>query len=92
MKIQEDFPQVSIPAANKLYTIIYEPNEAANIRVKKYVLEIKEAEDNAFYIDFYENIPKENTTIKNEGPQPQESLGKFTQKVLLKRNKKRPRN
>lgn len=91
-KIQEDFPQVSIPAPNKLYVIIYEPNEKTGERVKKYTLEIKEGEGHKFYVDYYENIRDEQPLVKQEEEKPeQESLGKFTSSVLLKRNKKRPK-
>lgn len=91
-KIQEDFPQVSIPAANKLYTIIYEPNEMTGERVKKYTLEIKEADGNKFFIDFYENIPTDKPIVKKEEEKPtQEAIGKFTSSLLLKRSKKKPR-
>jgi hypothetical protein len=44
--------------------ILYEPNEKTGERVKKYALEIKEAEGNKFYIDYYENIREEKPIVK----------------------------
>lgn len=99
-----DYPDVSIPATNKLYTMIYRKAEKGEQPVKRYVLEVVTHEQGGFTINI-----KENTYVAKKKPAKkthplQEKLaaaasgeeaegevpqGKFTSMVALKRSRKK---
>lgn len=84
IQLQQDFPQASIPAIDRLYIMIYEKGEKGG-RVDKYILELKPLENGKFCITHKLNIPKP----KPPSPaKPQIAQGKFTAKILEKRKKK----
>lgn len=95
--LQEEFPLVAIPAQDKLYLMVYEKTENKP-GIKKYIFKIKNTEEGKFYIDYKINTPQKKPqqavapiTGNTEKP-PQESLGEFTSKVLLKRAMKQKRS
>lgn len=94
--LQEDFPKTSVPAAGKLYIMIYEKaqDKPKGGAVNRYVLEIKAGEDGVgFYIDSYPNeAPVKKAGAKKEGREEEKTAqGKFTTMVELGRAKKRPK-
>lgn len=95
-QLHEEFPNISIPAVNKLFIIIYSKSEKPP--VQKYILEIQaEKEVGGFYIDYkINNYDKKKVPPKKGKKQARveggdnEPLGKgyFASMVELKRNKK----
>lgn len=59
-----DYPEVSIPATNKLYTMIYRRAEKGDKPVKRYVLEVEAHEQGGFTISI-----KENTYVAKKKPE-----------------------
>ena len=96
-QLQEDYPTTSVPAAGKLYIMIYEKakDKPKGGAVNRYVLEIKATDkDDGFYIDAYPNEtpPKKGGGEKPEGRQEEKvAQGRFTTMVELGRAKKRPK-
>lgn len=94
--LQEDYPKTSVPAAGKLYIMIYEKaqDKKKGGAVNRYVLEIKAGEDGVgFFIDAYPNeAPVKKAGPKKEGREEEKTAqGKFTTMVELGRAKKRPK-
>ena len=87
--LQEEFPMVSIPAAGKLYTMIYE-KVGDKSKVNKYVLELQNTPEGKYFISFKLNDSKKTShvTPSTKSAEPQ-AVGEFTSKILLKRNKKK---
>lgn len=91
--LAEEFPQVCIPATNKLYAMIYRSAPKGEKPVKRYVLEIKPHEQGGFMIALTDNnyvakpkpVRKAIPERKTEG----ETQGKFTATEKLKRSRKR---
>lgn len=92
--LQEDYPKTSVPAAGKLYIMIYEKakDKPKGGAVNRYVLEIKATEkDDGFFIDAYPNeAPPKKAGAKKEGREEEKTAqGKFTTMVELARSKKK---
>ena len=91
MTLAEDFPEVSIPAQNKLYTIIYRKADTEDgFPLFKVILEVENLPEGGFTITCKENTftrdkPKETKQSEETTSKPQ---GKFTSMVELKRNKR----
>jgi len=91
--LAEEFPQVCIPATNKLYAMIYRSAPKGEKPVKRYVLEIKAHEQGGFMIALSENTyvakpkaPKKAVPVRETAGETQ---GKFTAMEKLKRSRKR---
>jgi hypothetical protein len=101
-QLHQEYPEISIPAVNKLFIIIYSKAENPEKPIQKYVLEVKPCRDGkGFYVDY-----KINTHQKKIIPQVKKSdnvedgmseinteektspNGYFTSMVALKRDKK----
>lgn len=96
MLLAEEYPEVCIPATNKLYAMIYRKAEKGDKPVKRYVLEIQAHEQGGFTIVISENTyvakPKAKAAKKSPLPKASESeetKGKFTAIEKLKRARKR---
>jgi hypothetical protein len=92
--LQQEYPHAAVPGANKRYVMIFGRAEGKEKRVKKYVLEIKQAEGKPGYIiecTLNESKPK---PVRPKPPSasaatPAKPVGDFTAKLALKRNKKK---
>lgn len=100
--LHEEFPEVTIPLTNKVYVIVYSRQEKPP--AKKYVLEIKVADDGGFYIEATENtykpsaapIPTSKLPPSEDGEEQgdeaaanNEAPGYFASMVALRRSKKK---
>ncbi|MET0156003.1 MAG: hypothetical protein ABW189_07885 [Rickettsiales bacterium] len=102
LKLAEDFPQVSIPARNKLYTIIYQkPEDNNGIPLYRAVLEIEPNGDKGgFCITCKENEFRRNTGAPSVNARPvvvaapevdgKPAAGYFTSMLEMKRAKRKP--
>jgi hypothetical protein len=91
--LQQEYPHAAVPGPNKLYLMVFGRTDSNEKRVKKYVLEIKQAEK-GYYIDCVENTPKPRTPSPKKpapatGTAAEAPVGNFTAKLALKRNKKK---
>lgn len=62
--LHEEFPEVTIPLAGKIYLIIYSRKQTPP--AQKYVIEIKIADDGGFYLDAYPNDYKPKEALPHE--------------------------
>ncbi len=98
--LHQQFPEVTIPNANKLFCIIYQKREDASKPVQKFVFTIEVLSEGGYTIQWRENSykpsakpptpPKPSISVgatTNDGPV--EPAGYFSSKVLLKRKSKR---
>ena len=102
LKLAEDFPQVSIPASNKLYTIIYQkPEDPNGVPLFRAVLDIvPNREQGGFQITCKENLFRRNSGAPSANARPVSSgapqvdgkpaAGYFTSMLEMKRSKRRP--
>ena len=85
-QLYEEYSDIVIPLKNKLFIIIYGKVEGQKNPTQKYILEIKQADNNRFYIDYRLNIkPTTKQKTTNQAASPK---GKFTSMVQLKRGGK----
>ncbi len=81
MQLAEDFPEVSIPGQNKLYTIVYRKTDDDSLPLFRIVLEVEALPEGGFTITCKENtFKRENKPGKEQtgaGEQPAEPMGKF---------------
>jgi hypothetical protein len=100
-RLHEIFPEVSIPLTNKMYIMVYQkPSQEGEPPIKKWVLEIKALDSGGFSIAAEENTYATGTkkkaadVVKQTGDvapkKPNEAIGSFTARVLLKQSKKKP--
>lgn len=91
--LQLEYPETTIPAANKLFLMIFSRRETPEQPIKKYVLEIKNLQGGGFTMEWRENDYKPTVqrkaveAVAEPAPAP---TGHFSSMVALKRNKKRP--
>jgi hypothetical protein len=88
IKMAEDFPEISIPARNKLYTILYQKNTDNLLPLQKVVLEVEAADNGKFIITCKENTYNRDEKKKQHSSthaQPTQSQGHFTSMIQLKR-------
>lgn len=92
MQLAEDFPEVSIPGQNKLYTIVYRKTDDDSLPLFRIVLEVEALKEGGFTVTCTENTFKRDDKPKreevNEKAEP-EQVGRFTSMVAVKRNKRR---
>lgn len=91
--LQLEYPETTIPAANKLYLMIFSRRETPEQPIKKYVLEIKNLQGGGFTMEWRENDHKPRaTTAKTEEKKAEApaATGHFSSMVALKRNKRKP--
>ena len=92
MQLAEDFPEVSIPGQNKLYTIVYRKTEDESLPLFRIVLEVEALPEGGFTISCKENTFKrdkqQERKEEDEKAEP-EQMGRFTSMVTVKRNKRR---
>lgn len=87
MTLAEDFPAVSIPGRNKLYTIIYQKQEDDRLPLFRVVLEVEAGEKGGFIIACRENTyraPVAGSAVDTDKPPP----GKFAARVTARRHKR----
>ncbi len=61
-QLHEEYPEVSIPNPNKLYIIIYSKGkEATSSPIQKFILQIKNARDGGFFIEYRANKYEKKT-------------------------------
>jgi hypothetical protein len=94
MQLAEDFPEVSIPGQNKLYTIVYRKTDDNSLPLFRIVLEVEALPEGGFTITHKENTfkrenkpPREESTVQNT--EAAEPMGKFASMIAVKRNKRR---
>lgn len=92
--LQQEYPHAAIPGPGKLYLMVFGRGEDDKKRVRKYTLEIKMAENGGYIIDCQLNADKPKKPVKRRllppsTDAPKETVGKFTAKLALKRNKKK---
>lgn len=90
MTLAEDFPEVSIPAQNKLYTIIYRKMPDDSLPLFRVVLEVEALKEGGFTITCKENtFKRKETKAKKVEEEPKEQMGRFTSMVQVKQNKRK---
>jgi hypothetical protein len=94
MQLAEDFPEVSIPGQNKLYTIVYRKTTDNSLPLFRIVLEVEALPEGGFTIACSENTFKrerkpERDASQEQAATPPEQMGRFTSMVTVKRNKRR---
>jgi hypothetical protein len=94
MKLVEDFPEVSIPAQNQIYTIIYRKMPDDSLPLFRVILEVEPLPEGGFTITCRENtFKRDQKPKKQEAPSPQgdeqQQVGRFTSMVMVKRNKRK---
>lgn len=101
-QLHTEYSDISIPAINKLFIIIYSKAENPERPVQKYILEVKPAKSGGFYISWKLNdyqkkalpdkkIEKSTDSAGTDSPNAEDSkqpAGYFTSMVALKRDKK----
>ncbi len=92
MSLAEDFPEVTIPSQNKLFTILYCKKPDDSMPLERVVLELKALPEGGFTITCEENTHQPSTRKPATQEQEQEEapqLGRFTSMVAVKRNKRK---
>ncbi len=90
MAIAEDFPEVSIPSANKLFTIIYRKTTDDSLPLFRVVLEVEALREGGFTITCKENTHRAANKTKEVLPDEEaEPIGRFASMVSLKKNRKK---
>jgi hypothetical protein len=96
MAIVEDFPEVTIPSSNKIFTIIYRKTNDDSLPLHRVVLEVEALKEGGFTITCKENThrgsggkkPDAAVTGGEDGAE-QEAPGRFASMVALKKNRKK---
>ncbi len=90
--LQIEYPETTIPAANKLYLMIFSRRETPEQPIKKYVLEIKNLQGGGFTLECRENdyVARSPATKTEADAAEVPVAGHFSSMVALKRNKKKP--
>jgi hypothetical protein len=94
MALAEDFPDVTIPSQNKIFTIIYRKAKEDEIPLHRVVLEVEALREGGFTITCKENTHRGSKKPKVEGTEGEnvdeaESLGRFASMIALKKNRKK---
>lgn len=93
MKLAEDFPEVSIPSQNKLYTIIYRKTTDGSLPLFRVILEVEALPQGGFTITCKENTFKRENKPEKKSEEPaaesQEAPGRFASMVTVKRNRRK---
>jgi hypothetical protein len=96
MQLVQDYPEVSIPGQNKVYTIIYHKREGVENPLLRIVLEVESLPQGGFTITWKENTyqradskPRKNASKDEEDKPPQQQVGRFTSMVMVKQNKRK---
>jgi hypothetical protein len=97
MQLAEDFPEVSIPGQNKLYTIVYRKTEDGSLPLFRIVLEVEALPQGGFTITSKENTfkregkPRREEEVQStaDASTTPEQMGRFTSMITVKRNKRR---
>ncbi|HCR85458.1 MAG TPA: hypothetical protein DIV86_02155 [Alphaproteobacteria bacterium] len=96
-QLHTEYPDISIPAINKLFIILYSKADNPEKPVQKYILEVKPSRDGGFHIDYRLNdYQKKQLPVKkvrrNEDVEKlqndNQQAGYFTSMITLKRDKK----
>ncbi len=89
MAIAEEFPEVSIPSSNKLFTIIYRKATDDSLPLFRVVLEVEALQEGGFTITCTENTYRSNKTKEVPTEDAPEPIGKFASMIALKKNRKK---
>lgn len=96
MKLVEDFPEVSIPAQNKVFTIIYRKTHDGSLPLFRVILEVESLPEGGFTITCRENTfkrdnaaPQKKAKDSTGSEESQEQMGRFTSMVTVKRHKRK---
>ncbi len=93
MKLAEDFPEVTIPSQNKIYTIIYRKTFDGSLPLFRVILEVEALPEGGFTITCRENTYKRDANKPKDKPEGdeenQQQVGRFTSMVTVKRNKRK---
>lgn len=85
----EEFPDITIPAVNRLYIMIYEKAEKGQSPIQKYIFEIRQNEAGEFSIVWSLNNERKKSQASPKAPEIEREIkGKFTTMVEVRRKKK----
>jgi hypothetical protein len=98
MRLQESYPEVSIPGKDRLFIMTYSREPGKPPAPKKWIFEVKTTEDHRFVIEYRENekrrkeaeyspqqTTEEGAAEGGEETQNKEVMGSFTARALLKK-------
>ncbi len=99
LRLHEEYPEVSIPCTGKMYIMIYQKTKKGDSPIKKWVLEVKAADEGGFYFNYSLNTysaPKDKRAankkqaVKDDTAAVQNQPdGYFTSMVQLKRARRK---
>ncbi|TAE33155.1 MAG: hypothetical protein EAY65_05640 [Alphaproteobacteria bacterium] len=95
MQLAQDYPDVSIPSQNKVFTIIYHKREGVENPLMRIILELDSLSEGGFTIRWQENTyqRKDEKASKKaekiEENAPPQQVGRFTSMVMVKQNKRK---
>lgn len=91
MTLAEDFPDVTIPSQNKVFTILYQRSmDEEELPLKRVILEVEALHEGGFTVTCKPNNykPKETKAKKVEA-EPKAAMGRFTSMVQVKQNRRK---